>query len=128
MRSIGKVLHNTVGHLEEVADGSLDVMVQNKVLERNDELGEVSRSLQKLVSSFKEIVKNIMTASAELDSFSGEFKESFDNTRSPDSNTIRQLMRSLTELHSRPEIPRELMKKSLTWVMHLILQQAMSLH
>lgn len=86
MRSIGKVLHNTVGHLEEVADGSLDVMVQNKVLERNDELGEVSRSLQKLVSSFKEIVKNIMTASAELDSFSGEFKESFDNIKESISN------------------------------------------
>lgn len=86
MRSIGKVLHNTVDHLEEVADGSLDVMVQNKVLERNDELGEVSRSLQKLVSSFKEIVKNIMTASAELDSFSGEFKESFDNIKESISN------------------------------------------
>ena len=86
MRSIGKVLHNTVDHLEEVADGSLDVMVQNKVLERNDELGEVSRSLQKLVSSFKEIVKNIMAASAELDSFSGEFKESFDNIKESISN------------------------------------------
>ena len=86
MRSIGKVLHNTVDHLEEVADGSLNVMVQNKVLERNDELGEVSRSLQKLVSSFKEIVKNIMTASAELDSFSGEFKESFDNIKESISN------------------------------------------
>ena len=86
MRSIGKVLHNTVDHLEEVADGSLNVMVQNKVLERNDELGEVSRSLQKLVSSFKEMVKNIMTASAELDSFSGEFKESFDNIKESISN------------------------------------------
>ena len=86
MRSIGKVLHNTVDHLEEVADGSLNVMVQNKVLERNDELGEVSRSLQKLVSSFKEVVKNIMTASAELDSFSGEFKESFDNIKESISN------------------------------------------
>lgn len=86
MRSIGKVLHNTVDHLEEVADGSLNVMVQNKVLERNDELGEVSRSLQKLVLSFKEIVKNIMTASAELDSFSGEFKESFDNIKESISN------------------------------------------
>ena len=86
MRSIGKVLHNTVDHLEEVADGSLNVMVQNKILERNDELGEVSRSLQKLVSSFKEIVKNIMTASAELDSFSGEFKGSFDNIKESISN------------------------------------------
>ncbi len=86
MRSVGKVLHNTVDHLEEVADGSLNVMVQNKVLERNDELGEVSRSLQKLVTSFKEIVKNIMTASSELDSFSGEFKESFDNIKESINN------------------------------------------
>lgn len=81
MSSIGKILHNTVGHLEEVADGSLNVTVHNKVMERSDELGEVSRSLQKLVASFTEIVKNIITTSNELDSFSNDFKKSFDNIK-----------------------------------------------
>lgn len=86
MRSIGKVLRSTVGSLEEVADGSLNIDVQNKMLERTDELGELSRSLQKMVASFTEIVKNIMTTSNELDSFSGEFRESFEKIKDAINN------------------------------------------
>ncbi len=86
MHSIGKVLRSTVGSLEEVADGSLNIAVQNKMLERTDELGELSRSLQKMVASFTEIVKNIMTTSNELDSFSDEFRESFEKIKDAINN------------------------------------------
>lgn len=81
IRSIGSVLTKTVGHLEEVADGSLNVTVHDKMMQRSDELGEVSRSLQKLVNSFTSIVGNIMSSASELDRFSGEFKNSFHNIK-----------------------------------------------
>lgn len=79
IRSIGKMLEHTIGNLEEVADGSLAVQVQDKMINRQDELGELARSMQKLAQELTSIVRNILTTSRELDEFSDEFKESFQN-------------------------------------------------
>lgn len=79
--SIGYTLTKTVGHLEKVADGSLSVDVQRKMSDRGDELGEVARSLQRLISSLTAIVKNIMSTSEELDYFTGDFRNSFENIK-----------------------------------------------
>lgn len=81
LRSIGYTLTKTVGHLEKVADGSLSVNVQGKMSTRGDELGEVARSLQRLISSLTTIVKNIMSTSEELDCFAGDFRNSFRNIK-----------------------------------------------
>ena len=81
LRSIGYTLTKTVGHLEKVADGSLSVNVQGKMSTRGDELGEVARSLQRLISSLTTIVKNIMSTSEELDCFTGDFRNSFRNIK-----------------------------------------------
>ena len=86
IRSIGKVLRSTVGHLEEVADGSMDIRLQPRMLVRNDELGDLSRSLQKLIDSLTTIVRNIMQTSNDIDGFSSQFKESFGYIRSSISN------------------------------------------
>lgn len=81
LRSIGTILGKTVGHLEEVADGSLDINVQNKMVQRSDELGEVARSLQKLIHSLTTIVGSIIKSSAALDDFTNQFKDSFRNIK-----------------------------------------------
>ena len=86
IRSIGKVLRSTVGHLEEVADGSMDIRLQPRMLVRNDELGDLSRSLQKLIDSLTTIVRNIMQTSNDIDGFSSQFKESFGYIRSSINN------------------------------------------
>ena len=81
IHSIGKVLRNTVGHLEDVADGSMDIKLQDRLLSRSDELGALSRSLQKLIDSLTAVVRNIITTSRDLDEFSGSFKDSFQQIR-----------------------------------------------
>lgn len=86
IHSIGKVLQNTVGHLEDVADGSMDIKLQERMLSRSDELGDLSRSLQKLIDSLTTIVRNIITTSKDLDGFSGHFRESFQHIRESISN------------------------------------------
>lgn len=86
IRSIGSVLENTIGNLEEVADGSLAVQVQDKMLKRQDELGEVARSMHKLAQSLTSIIRNILTTSSELDEFSDDFRESFQNITESISN------------------------------------------
>lgn len=86
IRSIGTVLKNTVGNLEQVADGSMDIKLPERMLARGDELGVLTRAMQKLVDSFTMIVRNILKTSGEVDTFSDEFKESFDNIKEAISN------------------------------------------
>lgn len=86
IRSIGKVLKNTVDNLEQVADGSMDIKLPEKMLSRGDELGILTRALQKLVDSFTQIVRNILKTSGEVDEFTGDFKESFDQIKESISN------------------------------------------
>lgn len=86
IRSIGKVLRNTVGNLEQVADGSMDIKLPDKMLVRGDELGILTRALQKLVDSFTMIVRNILKTSGEVDAFTDEFKESFDTIKESIAN------------------------------------------
>lgn len=81
VRTIGKVLGQTVDHMEVMAEGGLNVKVTEKIMSRGDELGAVARSMQNLVTSLTEIIKNIITTASELDGFSSEFQSSFDNIR-----------------------------------------------
>ncbi|MDE6905449.1 MAG: methyl-accepting chemotaxis protein [Lachnospiraceae bacterium] len=81
VRTIGKVLGQTVNHMEVVAEGGLNVKVHEKLMTRGDELGAVARSMQNLVTSLTDIIKNIITTASELDGFSSEFQSSFDNIR-----------------------------------------------
>lgn len=81
VRTIGKVLGQTVNHMEVMAEGGLNVKVTEKIMSRGDELGAVARSMQNLVTSLTEIIKNIITTASELDGFSSEFQSSFDNIR-----------------------------------------------
>lgn len=79
VRSIGKILGQTIHNMENVADGTLNVIVRDNLASRGDELGAVARALQNLVGNLRAIVRNIITTSAELDGFSNKFKNSFDN-------------------------------------------------
>lgn len=100
MWSVGNIMHNTIGHLEEVADGSLNVSIQEKVMQRQDELGEMARSMQKLAQSLSSIVHNIITISGELDSFSDEFQESFRNIKEAIGNintAVGEIARGATQ-------------------------------
>lgn len=84
--SIGKLLYQTVDHLDEVANGSLNISLHEKVMNRSDEIGALSRSLQKLVDAFLSIVKNIMKTSQDLDQFTSNFRDSFQAIRSSIEN------------------------------------------
>lgn len=94
VRTIGKVLGQTVNHMETVADGGLNVKVHEKLMTRGDELGAVARSMQNLVTSLTDIIKNIITTASELDGFSSEFQSSFDNIR----NSIDNVNQAVNEI------------------------------
>ncbi|PXV89473.1 methyl-accepting chemotaxis protein [Lachnotalea glycerini] len=74
---IVKAIRNIVTHVNKVANGELDEDVQNKLLKRKDEVGDMSRSLQSLIHSFTDILHKILSTSDSLADFSTSFKASF---------------------------------------------------
>lgn len=74
---IVKAISGIVLHVNKVANGDLDENIQNKLLTRKDEVGDISRSLQSLIHSFADILHRILATSESLAEFSGKFKASF---------------------------------------------------
>lgn len=63
--------------LNRLADGELNVTVENKLLRRGDEIGDIANSVEKLVRSLSEIVVEIKAAATGLDEISQGFSGSF---------------------------------------------------
>lgn len=63
--------------LNRLADGELTVTVENKLLRRGDEIGDIANSVEKLVRSLSEIVVEIKAAATGLDEISQGFSGSF---------------------------------------------------
>jgi methyl-accepting chemotaxis protein len=78
-RRITKAITSAVDNLDTVADGDLNVKLDDRLLNRGDEVGNIARSVQTLVSNLSDTIKQINKTTAALGTFSGEFKENFQN-------------------------------------------------
>lgn len=58
-RIISRPLKKTMEELEKVASGDLTVEVSQEMLDRNDEMGVISRAVEKLSASFREIMQGM---------------------------------------------------------------------
>ncbi|MDE5864403.1 MAG: cache domain-containing protein [Lachnospiraceae bacterium] len=74
-----KALKATISRLDDVASGKLDFEMQEKMMQRADEIGEMSHSIQGLINEFKAILIDLSRSSQNLESFSEEFSSSFDS-------------------------------------------------
>lgn len=86
VRQIIKALKHTIGRLDDVAEGKLDFEMHGKMLQRADEIGEMSQSIQGLIDEFKSIITDLSDSSQELEEFSNEFGQSFDTIAENISN------------------------------------------
>lgn len=77
MRRITAVIKKTVGNLDKVAMGSLNFQIDTRILSRNDEIGDMGRSLHEMMSAFRSIIRQITDSAAKLDFVSTEYGESF---------------------------------------------------
>ncbi len=84
-----KAIKSVIIQLNRVADGELNVKVENRLLRRADEIGDIGHSVEKLVHSLSDIVVDIKGASTDLDGisagFSGSVKKMADNIGSVDT-------------------------------------------
>lgn len=82
-----KSLTKVVSNLDQVSGGELNVIVDNRLMKREDEVGNIARAIGALVGSFSEIVHNIRRTTDSLHSFSGQFSESFNSIAVSINNT-----------------------------------------
>jgi len=74
---LGKIMNIFAG-MHDMADEAMDLGM-NKLIERDDEIGEMARSVQETFSSIGNVVVGIRKASAELGEVSNEFQAIFEN-------------------------------------------------
>lgn len=86
IRRIITALKHTISRLDDVAAGKLDFEMHEKMLQRADEIGEMSQSIQGLINEFKGIITDLSDSSKELENFSNEFGQSFDTITENISN------------------------------------------
>lgn len=79
MQRIVRALRNTMGNLDKVAAGALNFKIDSHILSREDEIGDMGRSIQKMLGAFSGIINNITDSSAKLGSMSEEYGKSFKN-------------------------------------------------
>ncbi len=68
-----KSITGVVAGLNRVSGGELDVTVDDRLLKRDDEVGNIARSVDSFVLSSSEIVSNIRRTSDSLNDFRGSF-------------------------------------------------------
>ena len=74
---IVKGIKRVIEKLNQLVEGKLNIQVEDKILTRADEIGDIGASVQTLVSRLSEIVVEIKEASKNLDEISGRFSTSF---------------------------------------------------
>ena len=78
VRRIIEALKTTISRLDDVATGRLDFDMHSKMLQRADEIGDMSQSIQGLIDKFKGIIFDLKSSSTNLEEFSNGFESSFE--------------------------------------------------
>ena len=77
VRIIVGAITSAVGNLDKVAEGNLHFELPGSVTSRSDEVGNIARSIQTLVTKLGSTVMNIHNSTEQLTDFSGQFQSSF---------------------------------------------------
>lgn len=77
LRRITSAIRQSAGNLDQVAAGVLNLQINSRILNRSDELGDMGRSLQQMISSFASMIHQITDSSAQLYGMSSGYGDSF---------------------------------------------------
>ena len=64
--SVTRALDKGIGAVQKVAEGNLDNVIDKKVLARNDEIGDLAKSIDTLQSALKNIIRQIAESADKL--------------------------------------------------------------
>ena len=113
-QGIVKSIHASISHLDEVAEGKLNFAVSEKLTARGDEVGNIARAIDSLMSKFIDIVNNLHGSSKTLTDFSDSIKENFsaiNEAISDINNAVEEVAISATSQANETQDVAELMKE-----------------
>ena len=76
IRKTNRVMHDIVQALEQLSDGKLQITIDDRTLQRRDELGIIAESTKKLDDELHSVVSEIIKLSAEVKTASSEVYDS----------------------------------------------------
>jgi methyl-accepting chemotaxis protein len=79
VRVFSKAIGVAIHHLDDVAEGNLDIKMGDKLLNRGDEVGNIARSVQRLVTQLAQTILNVNHSADSLHEFSHDFQDNFTN-------------------------------------------------
>ncbi|WP_051412012.1 methyl-accepting chemotaxis protein [Halonatronum saccharophilum] len=85
----GKTIKLAAKHLEKRADGDFSWNVDNKYIDKKDEFGRLARAFNKMNSSMKDIITNILNSTEELSAYSEELSASAEEGNASIDTTSR---------------------------------------
>lgn len=91
---IVKSLNHAVENLDQVAKGTLNMEMKPQLLNRSDEVGDMTRAIQSLIHSLRDIIADIIDSSHALQTFSNDFSASFDTI----SDSITNVNEAVSEV------------------------------
>lgn len=92
--SIAKAIKASTGLLKHMAEGNLDIFIENKAVGRKDEIGETIRSTETLQKNFVGILKSIMRICISLTDASGHL----DKTAVQTASATEQVERAIADI------------------------------
>lgn len=98
---LGKVIAKSVGYVKQLAGGELTFDIEDKVCNRQDELGDLNKSLVDLRTTLNGLINDIAQYTSTLKSNSEELNsmsESYSQTTSQIATTIDELGHSIVNL------------------------------
>lgn len=111
--SISRNIKKSIGIMGKVAEGDLTVWVDDKMLKRKDEIGDLSRVTVKLKDTLKGILKGISENSASLLEASralGNAADTTNGTMNEVQNAVSQVVANFTEQSKNSESTSENMR------------------
>jgi methyl-accepting chemotaxis protein len=79
VRMIVRIINKVKDDLEMVAQGNLQITADTRMLERKDELGAISNSLQYVIDSLKGMISDVNDSAYSVNDCSESFREKFAN-------------------------------------------------
>lgn len=86
VNKIVKAIDSSAHNLDKVANGELNFAVAEKLVNRNDEVGNIARNIHTLIQNLASTIMKINNSAKTLNEFSSKFKSSFDTINASISN------------------------------------------
>jgi methyl-accepting chemotaxis protein len=103
VKSINSGVNENYAIIESVARGNLDIKIKDSILSRNDEFGQLSGILQKMVEKLKTMITQISLSAKDVDLAAVQLKESSEHISSGTStqaSSLEEISSSMEEMVS----------------------------